>query len=71
MEEDDEIVRGPDFDAQIMAAAKPIFDVPLYPGVNPDDALLVGEPGDGADIDMDTFEHVSEAADDKVSDEAE
>ena len=65
----DDPYEGLDDDAEIdhdeydiAAGAERVFGGGPVGTADPRDAVLVGEPGDGADIDMDTFEPVGDGA---------
>ena len=61
--DDDAEINHDDFtEAQMHEALGRVFGGGETGGVPASEAVLVGEPGDGADIDMDTFEPVGGGA---------
>lgn len=60
LDDEAEIVRDEDFDAQLQRAAEGVFGGAPIEGANASDAVRVGEPEDGADVDVDTLEPVDE-----------
>jgi hypothetical protein len=61
--DEEDVINHDDFtEPQMSAALDRVFGGGETGGVPASEAVLVGETGDGADIDMDTFEPVGDGA---------